>query len=303
MSTLQLLNQRPVNTLHIYSNLRYDYNRIGDEAARERVRQAAVQIKPRLKRAAEDIFVIGQELVAIKQDLAHGEWGDWLTTEFGLSDRMARNFMNVALRLGGKTEKFSVLPVSSLYELAAPSTVDEVIQQVEGEIETGAVPSLTDIRVWKGVQRQQRIRTLTDALNEWADAQGLDDDETVQRINAFRSDTTEVPEEIKAAILDPTPKEIELAIAQSLAQRQLLVGPQLQGQAVTDDIMPRQEVASALRKALALLQDEKQNAAYARLTEDDPHLMQAIQSLKQALNTLSSADDGHQDMQDGSGYR
>lgn len=298
MSTLQLLNQRPVNAIDVYSNLRYDYTRIEDEATRERVRRAAVQIKPRLKRAAEDIFVIGQELAHIKEYLAHGEWGDWLGTEFGLSDRMARNFMNVALRLGDKTEKFSVLPVSSLYELAAPSTVYEVIQQVEGEIETGAVPSLTDIRAWKDAQRQQRLKTLTEAINDWVDAQGLDEDETIQVLASIRDEASEVPIEAREAILHPTPKEIAQAIAQSLSQHRRIVEQQsftqtTTAQTTTDEIAPRMELANALKQALALLQSERQNATYSRLTENDPHLAQAIQSLKHAMNALANADNGY----------
>jgi len=289
MSTLQLLNQRPVNAIDVYSDLRYDYTRIKDDAVRESVRRAAVQIKPRLKRAAEDIFVIGQELAFIKEYLAHGEWGNWLKTEFGLSDRMARNFMNVALRLGDKTEKFSVLPISSLYELAAPSTVYEVIQQVEGEIETGSVPSLTDIRAWKSAQRQQRIKTLGEAIDYWIDGRRLDDNETIQLLNSFRSDTTEVPVEIKSAIPDPTTKEIEEAVAQSLAQRQDSALQQQQDQTVTD-VVPRQEIGATLHKALALLQDEKQNAAYARLIGNDRYLAQAIRSLKRAIYDLTSMD-------------
>lgn len=294
MSTLQLLDQRPINAIDVYSNLRYDYSRIEDEAVRERARRAAVQIKPRLKRAVEDIFVIGQELTFIKEYLAHGEWGNWLETEFGLSDRMARNFMNVALRLGDKTEKFSVLPVSALYELAAPSTVYEVIQQVEGEIETGALPSLTDIRAWKYAQRQQRLSTLTKALDDWVDAQGLDEDKTIQLLASICDKISEVPNEVRQAILSPTPKEIAQAIAQSLAQRRHIVEQQSRTQTTTDqttidEIAPRVELDNALKQALALLQSDRQNATYSRLTGDDPHLAQAIQSLQRAINALADS--------------
>jgi hypothetical protein len=285
MNALQLLRQRPVNELDVYADLRYDYSRVEDETVRERLRQAAVQIKPRLKRAAEDLFVIGQELVTIKEYLGHGEWGEWLATEFGLSDRMARNFMNVAIRLGGKTEKFSVLPVSVLYELAAPSTAPEVIEQVEGEIETGAVPSLTDIRTWKEVQRQQRVQILTAAIDDWVAQEAAEEEEAIQLLSALQAETTEVPAAVQSAIIEPTPKEIGLAIAQSLAQRLSQHAPE--EQAVTDNEMPKKALDTNLRRALSLLEDENQCIAYARLTNDDPHLAEAIDALQKALAALA----------------
>ena len=86
--------------------------------------RAARVIKPLLKRTAEDIFIIGGELRAVKEMLPHGRYTDWLGVEFGLSERMAQHFVNVRERLGPKSEKFSVLPPSTLYMLAAPSTPD-----------------------------------------------------------------------------------------------------------------------------------------------------------------------------------
>jgi hypothetical protein len=116
--------------------LYYDYALLPIEQ-REPVQRAARMIKPLLKRTAEDIFVIGNELRAIKAMLPHGRYTEWLDVEFGLSDRMAQHFVNVRERLGPKSEKFSVLPPSTLYLLAAPSTPDAAIAQVEARIDAG----------------------------------------------------------------------------------------------------------------------------------------------------------------------
>lgn len=89
-------------------DLRYDYQTIS-EAHRESVRRAALTIKPRLKRAAEDIFVIGKALRATKALLPHGEYANWLDVEFGLSDRMAQRFVNVYERIGTKSDIMSDL--------------------------------------------------------------------------------------------------------------------------------------------------------------------------------------------------
>jgi hypothetical protein len=117
-------------------DLYYDYSQLS-ESVREAVRRSAITIKPRLKRAAEDIFVIGQELQSVKERLPHGSYTDWLDVEFGLSERSAQRFVSVSERLGVKSNKLSVLPPSTLYLLAAPSTPDEAIQAVEKRIEAG----------------------------------------------------------------------------------------------------------------------------------------------------------------------
>ena len=118
------------------AELYYDYNQLPSEH-REAVRRSARIIKPLLKRTAEDIFIIGGELRAVKEMLPHGKYTEWLWVEFGLSERMAQHFVNVRERLGPKSEKFSVLPPSTLYLLAAPSTPDEAIAVVEERIDAG----------------------------------------------------------------------------------------------------------------------------------------------------------------------
>jgi hypothetical protein len=287
MSALQLLNQRPVSQIDVYGSLRYDYNRISDESVRERVRQAAVQIKPRLKRAAEDLFVIGQELVAVKEELPHGEWGDWLATEFSLSDRMARNFMNVAIRLGSKTEKFSVLPVSALYELAAPSTVPEVIEQVEEKLETGSVPSMLEIRTWKQRQRQQRLATLTTALDEWVKAQETTQDDQIRLLKSLQAEECEPPAQLTEVVADLTAKEVRQAVEQLLAQHQP-ISERTASPPISTSVDATGDLQTTLQRALALLNDVQQQVVYAQLTGDDPHLAQAIEALHLALQRLDS---------------
>ena len=66
----------------------------------------------------------------VKEHLDHGDFGKWIDAEFGMTDRSARNFMQVALRLGDKSEIVSVLQPTVLYALAAPSTPDKVVEKV-----------------------------------------------------------------------------------------------------------------------------------------------------------------------------
>jgi hypothetical protein len=126
-------------------DLHYDYSSVA-EVYREAVRRSALVIKPRLKRAAEDIFVIGKELTATKSMLPHGQYTRWLDIEFGLSERMAQRFVNVYARLGAKTDIMSVLPPTTLYLLAAPSTPDEAIQAVEQQLDRGERISVATVQ-------------------------------------------------------------------------------------------------------------------------------------------------------------
>lgn len=124
--------------------LLYDYSRLPAEQ-RSLAEQAARTIKPRLRRAAEDIFVIGAALNGVKAELEHGRFGEWLAVEFGLSQRMAQHFMNVATRLQAKSEKFSLLPPSTLYLLAAPTTPETAIRTVEAQIDAGERPQWASV--------------------------------------------------------------------------------------------------------------------------------------------------------------
>jgi hypothetical protein len=158
------------------AELYYDYSQLPSEH-REAVRRSARIIKPLLKRTAEDIFVIGGELRAVKEMLPHGRYTEWLEVEFGLSERMAQHFVNVRERLGPKSEKFSVLPPSTLYLLAAPSTPDEAITLVEDRIDKG--DRLSVAHVQRTIAEQKRlVRILT--IDSEAQPNGGQGDGTAQ---------------------------------------------------------------------------------------------------------------------------
>src|SRR5687768_15012219 len=82
--------------------LLYDYSQLSPDC-QERVRQSATKIKRTVKRSA---VTIGNALTEAKSLLNHGQWFDWLQTEFDWTERTAENAMNAA-RLVSKNEKFS----------------------------------------------------------------------------------------------------------------------------------------------------------------------------------------------------
>ena len=137
--------QTPVNILDdlmpmggestaIRQGLKWDYAQLGEAGAG--VREHAVRIKLAERRASEAIIEAGQHLLAVKDVLSHGQWGDWLETEFAMSDRTARRMMEVATKFVAKTDTVSVLNPSVLYMIAGDSVPEaarnEVIQRAQG---------------------------------------------------------------------------------------------------------------------------------------------------------------------------
>lgn len=128
----------------------FDYGAL-DEVQRVRVQVKAESIRARMKRTAEDIIAIGQDLIDVKEELGHGRFLEWIRVEFGMSRWTAQNFMRTTERFGDKNANFAHLSASVLYELAAPSTPDAIIERVQvGEIP----PNLDAIKEAKAAQKR-----------------------------------------------------------------------------------------------------------------------------------------------------
>lgn len=154
-------------------DLVFDYN-VVEDVHRELVKAAARAIKPRLKRAAEDIFVIGRELMGVREFLPYGSYVDWLDVEFGLSVRQAYRFISVAERLSGKSfDIMSKLPPTTLYMLAAPSTPDQAIQAIEAKVIAGEPVRVSTVRQAIAQARQE------DDNGQDADGEDVANDERV----------------------------------------------------------------------------------------------------------------------------
>jgi hypothetical protein len=151
---LQIL--RDANALQ--GSLKYNYDAV-DVAIREQVIEAALDIRQRINRAQGDLIATGQKLSETKAVLPHGQFQDWVETEFGFSQRTAQNLMNVAERFAGKSETVSLFSDSALYLLAAPSTPAAAIDAAAEEAAaTGASP--TKERVKEIIAEHKPVRTL-----------------------------------------------------------------------------------------------------------------------------------------------
>jgi flagellar biosynthesis GTPase FlhF len=107
----------------------------------------ARQIADRIRQRSKDFHLeTGRDLIAAQDMLGHGNFGKWLDAEFGWTDRTARNFMGAAKLVESKSEKISVLPMSAIYRLAAPSTPECARDAIIARVEYGERPSVKEIK-------------------------------------------------------------------------------------------------------------------------------------------------------------
>lgn len=107
----------------------------GDLVEREPLDELAARVRRNLRSTARDIISIGTDLLLPKELLPYGQFGPWLEREFRLSERTAQRFIAVAARFGAKPDTVAGLEPTTLYELAASSTPDDVVERVvRGEL-------------------------------------------------------------------------------------------------------------------------------------------------------------------------
>ena len=162
----------------------FDYDQLSADTASE-VRAATERIKLRIKRAAEDIVAIGQDLTAVKEKLEHGQFLGWIEAEFEMSQRTAYNFMQVAEKFG----KFAIIANFSptvLYALAAPSTPESVREEAISRVEQGESLSVKEVQELKrkakeAEQMAQRNQAELDAANSELDAANTEKQQIADR--------------------------------------------------------------------------------------------------------------------------
>lgn len=270
---------------------------VADQVA---VQSAAVRIRDRMKRTVEDIIAIGQDLIAVKDRLGHGRFLPWIEAEFGMTDRAARNLMNVALTYGGKSEIISDLSLTVLYELAAPSTPEPVRQAVEAKAEAGEAVSVAEVQRLKreaaeAAQRAntaeaeaERQRQKADALAEGqrdlieaakdqakrdAEAKVAADLEQA-KAEAHRANTALQDQQRKLA--DATRKAEEAAMAKAKAEAENLAAAELA------------KVQEAVKKAR---QDEAAARKVCdRLSDNITRMRAKVQEHEEALRKMQGAD-------------
>lgn len=151
---------------------------IVDESSVSNIDEDVVSLEERANRIRQltaDVtrgFIdIGFELIAAKKEIGHGNWTEWLKSEFNWSIRTAQNFMALAERFGN-TKTFSLLPTSTLIKMLALPEGDEekfVEKQVENgrPIETQSAREIQkSIKEWNQNKASKAPVVDTSSINE-----------------------------------------------------------------------------------------------------------------------------------------
>jgi hypothetical protein len=128
----------------------FDYGQL-DDVTGQFVRNATKAIQQLGKQTVESIVAIGRHLTEVRERLPHGQWGPWLRSEFGWSDRTARRFMDshALIKSANLSDlpRLLELPPSSLAQLGAPSTPEPARQSVLTRIAAGNTPTVSQVQM------------------------------------------------------------------------------------------------------------------------------------------------------------
>jgi Protein of unknown function (DUF3102) len=150
-------NPRDVVPLTFVAPAPFNYDRLTTAVAQD-LRDRAARIRQSIANTMPVIIAIGNELLAAKEKLDHGQFSDWVQDEVGIQTRTAQNYMNAArFAAAHKSEIVSHLHPAAVYQLAAPSTPPRVVNAVLDRVEAGEVVSdAAVVEMVKNGRRQQR---------------------------------------------------------------------------------------------------------------------------------------------------
>ena len=103
----------------------------------KRCESAVERIDKLQRRMACDVIAIGGELLAVKERLEHGQFGNWIKHYFGWSHMTAHRMMQVAEVLGDKFNNLLSIDTSALYLLASDKCPDELREDMLARAEKG----------------------------------------------------------------------------------------------------------------------------------------------------------------------
>ncbi len=113
--------------LNLFNQQGFDYE-ILDQQTQISVKQKTYEIKSLIRQTAQDIVEVGQKLAEVKQQLKHGQFRNWLKSEFNWSISSATKFMQVSEKFKNVNFTHFNFSTSALYILAAPSTPESARQ-------------------------------------------------------------------------------------------------------------------------------------------------------------------------------
>jgi Protein of unknown function (DUF3102) len=141
----------------------FDYSALEPDVQRV-IKDAAEEIRGAHDRHVEEALRMGRALIRVKDALPHGQFGNWLSTEFRcLSERTAQRYMTVAQVFGENPTHVSYLPLRLVQMLSSPSTPETTRNHVIERLDRGERPTEHEIvaliKIEKNERRREAIKT------------------------------------------------------------------------------------------------------------------------------------------------
>ena len=117
----------------------------------------AMRAEERIKaRTVVTVIENGRDLLEVKNALGHGLFTQWLAQTFPFTERTAQRWMNAAEQYGAKSDLGSLLNSKVLQLLAAPSTPEDVREEIEARATAGEKITVAEVERLKREARAAR---------------------------------------------------------------------------------------------------------------------------------------------------
>jgi hypothetical protein len=217
--------------------------------------------------AGQAIFEIGRRLKHVRDnDLAHGQWTNWVEEKCGFTVRTAQRFIKIVEELGGKATTWSHLGWRALYEIATMPEEDR--EKTHTIPSTGEQKTVDEMSVRELHEVKKALKEKEEALKEAqerADAAIKEKAELVMKLDFQRDVTKELEREIE--ILKKKQSQSQPQVIEKVVEKRVEVIPK--------DVKQRmEELEVQLRKLEE--QNLQKEFEYQRLREEYEQLVGSI---------------------------
>lgn len=251
------------------------------------------------QQTAQNIIEIGKRLIAVKNNLPHGEWGRWLKEKVDFSHTSAKRFMQVAREFSNSPSLGDLPPTKVFALLDLPS------EERENFVESNPVDDMTTRELQQAIkEKNEAIKQLENArriakekseeARKYADEkQKVESDArlTEKVLNDAKADIKKLQDTLQKE-REKSKKEVEnlqstLAEARASGNNELVTQLQDQLQAADKKLTAAQVVEKVPDEVQKELDELRKNADHQKFKVYFDELVKNFQSLLGALSEIA----------------
>lgn len=265
------------------------------------------------EQTAQNIVEIGKRLIAVKDNLQHGEFSEWLKERVDISHRTANNFMKVATTFSN-SQAIANLGSTKLFLLAGLDEEDRQEVMKENNVE-----DMTTRQLEQAVREKKELKKRLDDEQEYSNKLQKSIQEKEQAIKDLQDKIDKIPvpekEVVKEVIPEKVIQEKALLKQQIEKQKQQLVeiqkraekaestlkGIRLENNLAKDEVYDNAKLDTLIYNINDFL---NKNSKYTYLKEDLQHIPskkrkfveEKVNSIKEWVMLMEQALDNRQDV-------